>query len=643
MLEQNDSLALAALVVALVALLNSVLQVLQQYFATADGYRRCSPSVIGQWARLTQRRFIFRELRFETVFASPFIRMVVAYDVQELQKVPEAGAIAVLDGSEEMSNWPGLQSPSEAHGYVKEPIGEGQHQMSWPKASGIQSLLSWASLRPSRRARQEGSASFGQRSRTRSWRCEEFMHMDRDPASDTIENEPVSWISLLQSLQAHSATLRSCGLVTMQDTSTGSLRHGRVLAPTLRLSKKSWDFVPPEVLKPYAVTTVRDIAIMAQLLGLRWTIFNPEEGMLRAEGNGSIITSFQIRPLGTMVSFLKTGKQTEHRRKLHRVAMSPLEGATALGFGIIHSHFVRDYQIHKDIARIFFIYSKEDCKDTLLSLCSNAASRFEAISKQTLETSEPTFNKLTIVITASNELCIVMTDILGFLTPVLRVNGTSITYIAKPSLYISPDVASTRSSFFEFFGELVKRKLNGKSRRSQISDCTLSWIYQISSRLAKSNGWEEDLGRPRLTFRHHTRSAVLELLQLLHFAWERTDDFLARRKTIVQAIMNSHLSAMLEMDSDSLITNLQPGLPSRYVESAKTARTKMMDFYFNVCCHRCVEETPEITGKLPDEIEEIWVALMFHSICWHALHNIDDRVVAVPPRYYDSHLPIYIS
>ena len=120
MLEQNDSLALAALLVALVALLNSVLQVLQQYFATADGYRRCSPSVIGEWARFTRRKFIFRELRFETVFASPFICMEVAYDVQELQKLPEAGAIAVLDGSEEMSNWPGLKSPTVTQHYLRD-------------------------------------------------------------------------------------------------------------------------------------------------------------------------------------------------------------------------------------------------------------------------------------------------------------------------------------------------------------------------------------------------------------------------------------------------------------------------------------------------------------------------------------------
>ena len=169
---------------------------------------------------------------------------------------------------------------------------------------------------------------------------------------------------------------------------------------------------------------------------------------------------------------------------------------------------------------------------------------------------------------------------LGFLTPVLRVSGTSITYIAKPSLFINPDIVSTRGSFFEFSSELERRKLNHDPHQFQKDGCTLSWIYEITSQLAKSNAWEEDLGRPRLTFRHHTRSALLELLQKLHFAWERTNEFLVR-KTIVQAVLNSHLSAMLEMDFR--ISSLQPSLPSRYVDNSKVARTKMMEFYFNVC------------------------------------------------------------
>ena len=45
-LSQNV-FGLVALIVSLVALVTTVLQVLQQYYSSAEGYRRCAPSVMG--------------------------------------------------------------------------------------------------------------------------------------------------------------------------------------------------------------------------------------------------------------------------------------------------------------------------------------------------------------------------------------------------------------------------------------------------------------------------------------------------------------------------------------------------------------------------------------------------------------------
>lgn len=68
-----DIVALTALVVSLIALLATIGQLLQQYFATADGFRRCQPSVMGLWAQKTTLRWRWREFRFETLFAIPRI------------------------------------------------------------------------------------------------------------------------------------------------------------------------------------------------------------------------------------------------------------------------------------------------------------------------------------------------------------------------------------------------------------------------------------------------------------------------------------------------------------------------------------------------------------------------------------------
>ncbi|KAI4224083.1 MAG: hypothetical protein L6R36_004937 [Xanthoria steineri] len=70
-MEEESKLALAALVVSLVALVTTISQVLSQLFATADGYRRCQPSIIGGWGRLTCRKFRWSDLRFETIYTTP--------------------------------------------------------------------------------------------------------------------------------------------------------------------------------------------------------------------------------------------------------------------------------------------------------------------------------------------------------------------------------------------------------------------------------------------------------------------------------------------------------------------------------------------------------------------------------------------
>ena len=69
----SDAVALLALIVSLIALFIALLQVVQQYAATAYDYSRCSARVMGGWAKHTKRRFVLNEIRFEITFAVPHI------------------------------------------------------------------------------------------------------------------------------------------------------------------------------------------------------------------------------------------------------------------------------------------------------------------------------------------------------------------------------------------------------------------------------------------------------------------------------------------------------------------------------------------------------------------------------------------
>ena len=56
MVSETD-VATAALAIAISALVIASGQLIAQLFSTADGYRRCQPSVIGDWYKLVELKF----------------------------------------------------------------------------------------------------------------------------------------------------------------------------------------------------------------------------------------------------------------------------------------------------------------------------------------------------------------------------------------------------------------------------------------------------------------------------------------------------------------------------------------------------------------------------------------------------------
>ena len=68
-----DPISVVALIISLVALILTLLQVAQQFVATASDYRHCSKRTVGGWSRRSSRRLVWNELRFEVLFTTPII------------------------------------------------------------------------------------------------------------------------------------------------------------------------------------------------------------------------------------------------------------------------------------------------------------------------------------------------------------------------------------------------------------------------------------------------------------------------------------------------------------------------------------------------------------------------------------------
>ena len=73
--------------------------------------------------------------------------------------------------------------------------------------------------------------------------------------------------------------------------------------PYIRFIQHSWDFVPPDVVKPLASSTVGDIAVLVRMTGMVWKTFEPHKGIMIAEGGPHTISSMDQKGLGIVLQY----------------------------------------------------------------------------------------------------------------------------------------------------------------------------------------------------------------------------------------------------------------------------------------------------------------------------------------------------
>jgi hypothetical protein len=275
-LNQNV-FGLTALIVSLVALVTTVLQVLQQYFSSAEGYRRCAKSVMGDWSSGTHRKLVAREFRVEVVFETPVILVAPPAN----QKGPIAGRpIFYIDGT------------TDSYKKTRVLKREEQYAHSLTAANRVH----------------------------------------------TADDERASWVTLLSALQAAEEDSRNWD---RKESSTSPPRNNiQVPAPEyeiavgLQSKTRSWDFIPSSITKPYATTAICHLVEMMAMLGVYWKVFDQIMWNLRAEGNGYILTSTSVHGLGVMVVFAVTGKSDFTNKRV-----IPCSAVKELAFGTVPNIF----------------------------------------------------------------------------------------------------------------------------------------------------------------------------------------------------------------------------------------------------------------------------------------------------------------
>lgn len=111
----------------------------------------------------------------------------------------------------------------------------------------------------------------------------------------------------------------------------------KMTCPAITFRTRSWDFMPPDIVRPFATSNVGDIIALAHRLGMCWREVRPDDGVMRAEGSGQSIKSTTVRGFCILLQYtLDLGVLEKMARTSHLLPTLtiPSREADMLGFQI---------------------------------------------------------------------------------------------------------------------------------------------------------------------------------------------------------------------------------------------------------------------------------------------------------------------
>ncbi|KAK4175465.1 hypothetical protein QBC36DRAFT_23893 [Triangularia setosa] len=370
--DQELMINLTALIFAIVALIGTFAQVLQQYIASAAGYSNCGESVMGEWHKSKKRTFRPTELRFEVQFETPVI--FICPPTNTKGPIP-AKPIYFVDGSD-------------------------------------QSLKDTRALLPKdEKSREEKLVLQGNK-----------VH--------TADNERATWVNLLSQLQSMERESQEWQKYFYgQNPPLKPKSHigfrDHTLAIAMQVKKRSWDNMPTDIKKPYATTAICHLLELAAIMGIYWQEFDRSRDRYRAEGNGYMLTGTNVNDLGLVFTFQICGKS---RFKENRVI--PVDEVKDLCCGFVPTLFQKS---DKDKRRVEF--PNEDAKDLSVLQFGSMNEIAETIVLIDCNTNTANYFRSKNTTARHSHLFPVPFELLGMLGKTLHIRNSAYRMLPNPTPY----------------------------------------------------------------------------------------------------------------------------------------------------------------------------------------------------------------
>lgn len=438
------------------------------------------------------------------------------------------------------------------------------------------------------------------------------------------DNELVSWIYLLETLQWHQRVFSKHIIPGFQPD----------IVTAIQISRRSWDFVPPDVIKPYAVANIGDIAIIAQRLGMSWKDFRPGEGVMRAEGNNCLITSTVVRSLGIVLSFSADSHLIDDEERRRNVYV-PSWQASLLGFGLVpRSDIAPEIPIGRTPHNAFPVGREKLFDYYLRSFCghSQGEQAFGRIDES--RHLSGTYGRL--LLTWSHLGNSVASEFVALVAPVLRMRNSTISRVFRPASNIGNEVLSSQFAMQSFCYRLQTLVLSSVGTSQQ-----LQLILTQCNEILSHGRWDRVNGHP---MDYDFNQSELELLDLIHDAWDATTEVL--KNPWFESLLRSHLCELLAFRDGDIKTFRQKKNDASGVSSNVSPEEDIMWLYFEVCRPKIIQEVQRkhALGKEHTvTLNSYWVTMVFRSLCWYSLHRFKFKHAIVDFQYFESKQPVYIG
>ncbi|KAH8813027.1 hypothetical protein F5884DRAFT_320838 [Xylogone sp. PMI_703] len=603
-----DPTALTALIISIIALVATTAQLLQQYFATADGYRRCLPEVMGaDWGNKTRKRMRWRELRYETLYYVPRISIELVNS-------------AAIDNSRTESdvfreNWEGA-----AFGNIS--------NKAYILGSEIQT--------------------------------DEQMEDEGRSEISTGSGEKVCWVSLLKRLRMirgdiekvyNTAAIYKPGKQIPNQTSLPNQICATPAVVCMRILRRSWDFMPFDVVRPVCVTTISDIAVLAIRLGMEWKEFKPVAGTLIAEGSGQLLTSQIVRSLGLCLEYTYTHRtlyadiyeQFRPKRSIGDILINsylPVAGISDLVFGVVPGN-KNLYCFDRSMGTL-------DAITEFLDFLDNTGAQNLDLTENLKSTMKdkpgwiPGFNDL-IPLTSAK-----MTSV-----------ESNLRNIPMPNVY-APGLLRTREGL-EVFSVRLNDYIRQMDKKSEQLIQVQTWISILSDTYgeywnANESTWAY-VPLERMISPVPVYKATEEYQRVIHGLLDSAEAFLVSinqdplgsirsdRKDqksgfCYDTILVEHLRMSILACAQTPETDEYPG--HWYTGTGRMWLAGHMNMYWDQL-PKLSRKVAKYTGCETELAVDAWVTMIFRAFCWHHCHHLLPVKMTLPAEWHRSQMPVYIG